>query len=231
MPVATRACANRVIVRRRPTLPALVAIALTAATVAARAQGLPQVALVLEIAGASEPALVVHSEIAAGTHLAMAPGARIRLLHYPACSIVTVVGGAFVVTSQGVEAGPGVVESRTPGPCPRVHRLAANGAQPSSGALLMRSLPGMLTLGPDAAVLLAGTRRQDVVAAEILDGQSRQVLAVCAVTGGAVRADDRLAADRSYVLRLRLRDRSDPLDAPFVVSTATDPPMSILRIE
>jgi hypothetical protein len=81
-------------------------------------------ALVMELSGATTPPLVVHREVAAGTKIAIKPGARLALLHYATCDIVSFSGGTVNVTTQGLQAAEANVQGKMPGPCPRLHQIA-----------------------------------------------------------------------------------------------------------
>ncbi|TMH00740.1 MAG: hypothetical protein E6H69_08815 [Betaproteobacteria bacterium] len=74
-------------------------------------------ALVMDLTGATKPPLVVHREVAPGTKIAVAPGARLSLLHYATCSIVTFSGGTVKVTEEGA-GNPDRARARTRFPLP-----------------------------------------------------------------------------------------------------------------
>ena len=74
-------------------------------------------ALVMELTGATKPPLAVHREVPAGSSIVIAPGARLSLLHYATCSIVTFTGGTVKVSEQSLDAPDADIESRKPGPC------------------------------------------------------------------------------------------------------------------
>src|SRR6266480_2355086 len=97
-------------------------------------------ALVMDLTGVTKPPLVVHREVAAGTKIAVGPGARLSLLHYATCSIVTFSGGTVKVSEQGLEAEEVNIESRKPGPCPRVHRISLGGPGPLGGGIVSRGM-------------------------------------------------------------------------------------------
>src|SRR5260370_40723123 len=84
-------------------------------------------ALVMELTGVTKPPLVVHRELTPGTKIAIAPGARLSLLHYATCSIVTFSGGTVKVTEQGLEAAEANIESSKRGPCPHTHKISLAG--------------------------------------------------------------------------------------------------------
>src|SRR6266571_6438127 len=93
-------------------------------------------ALVMEVTGATKPPLAIHREVAAGTELAIGPGARLSLLHYATCSIVSFLGGMVKVTEQGLDAAEVNVESKKPGPCPRVHNISLAGPGSLGGVIV-----------------------------------------------------------------------------------------------
>lgn len=210
---------------------ALSTILLLATSSLAMAQSATPAAVVLEISGSSRPALAVREEIARGTQIVLAPEARLTLLHYSACTVVTIVGSAVSVTASGIDADPGSVQSRKQGPCPRTHLLSSEGARSSSGALVMRGTSPFLLLSPHIDAVLAGGRVLTVSSAEILDSEHHVVISTWSVDDTSIRSSEALASGKPYVLRLHLKSESVPLDVPFMVSKRSDLVSSILRFE
>src|SRR5438132_11385023 len=81
-------------------------------------------ALVMELTGVTEPPLVVHREVATGARIAIAPGARLSLIHCATCSIVTFSGGTVNVSEQGLEAEDVNIESTQSVRCAHVHKMS-----------------------------------------------------------------------------------------------------------
>ena len=188
-------------------------------------------AVVLEISGSSKPPLAVREEIARGAQITLAPEARLTLLHYSGCTVVTIVGGAVSITASGVEADPASVQSRKKGPCPRVHLLSSEGVRSSSGALVMRGASPFLQLSSHVDVVLAGGWALAVSSAEILDSEQHVAVPAWPVDDTSIRSSEALAPGKSYVLRLHLKSTPQPLDVPFVVSNQAALGSSVLRFE
>ena len=192
---------------------------------------IPPAAVVLEISGSSTPVVAVREEIATGGQIKLAPEARLTLLHYSSCTVVTIVGGTVSVSDSGVEADAAFVQSRKQGPCPRIHQLSAEGARTSSGALILRGTSSFLQLSPHLDAILAGTSALGVSSAEVLDSAHNVVISVWAVDDTSLRSSEPLAAGKLYVLRLHWKDEAQALDVSFRVSKQTDLGPSLLRLE
>jgi hypothetical protein len=136
-------------------------------------------ALVMDLTGVTEPPLVVHREVAAGARIAIAPGARLSLLHYATCSIVTFSGGTVKVTEQGLEAEDVNIESTKSGPCPHVHKISLSGPGPLGGGIVSRGIsrdPSQYAeVAPDGLVVITGAGAANAVSADVLDADRQRV--------------------------------------------------------
>jgi hypothetical protein len=190
------------------------------------------VALVTEVSGVTKPQLLVHREIAPGTRIDLAPGAHISLLHYSSCTIVAVAGGTAIVTDQGIEAKATDVESRKPGPCPRLHRITHTGPGPLGGVVVTRGEPKLYAdVGADSEVILSGGAAAEAIGVEVLDINRRPVDKRVAVRDASFKLDGTLAPRRSYVLRIAFSGRKEPLDVPVLVSPSNAANLLIIRLE
>jgi hypothetical protein len=190
------------------------------------------VALVTEVSGVTKPPLSVHREIAPGTRIDLAPGAHISLLHYSSCTIVAVAGGSATVTDQGIEAKATDVESRKPGPCPRVHRITHTGPGPLGGVVVTRGEPKPYAdVGADSEVILSGNGAAEAIGVEVLDVNRRPVDKRIAVRDASFKLDGTLAPKRSYVLRLSFSGQREPLDVPVLIGPSSTAGMLIIRLE
>jgi hypothetical protein len=147
--------------RMAVVMSAMTFLAATAHGALAQAPAAP-VALVVEVSGATTPALAAYREIRAGTTVTLAPASRLVVLHYDSCRTVTVVGGHV---SFGAEAVPVIkgasAHSDERAPCPRrfapsgttaatVFRSVAPGPGPATPALTLSLTPGFVLVGPRA---------------------------------------------------------------------------------
>jgi hypothetical protein len=189
------------------------------------------VALVTAVSGTVEPSLVVRQEIVPGTRIKVAAGSRLSVLHYAACVVVTITEGVVTVTDSGVEPSPDAVVSNRAGPCPRVHRLTVAGMGPLSGAMVMRAFPAQLQLSPAVDLTLTGTLAADAISADILNRERKAVYIRVPVYDGLIRLSSALSVGEPYVLVLKLKGRTEPLELSFVVSNSTSKGPSILELE
>jgi hypothetical protein len=190
------------------------------------------VALVTEVSGVTKPQLLVHREIAPGTRIDLAPGAHVSLLHYSSCTIVAVSGGTAVVTDKGIEAKATDVESRKPGPCPRLHRITHTGPGPLGGVVVTRGEPKLYAdVGADSEVILSGSAAADAVGVEVLDVNRRPVDKRVAVRDASFKLDGTLTPRRSYVLQISFGGKKEPLDVPVLVSPSNTANLLIIRLE
>jgi hypothetical protein len=196
----------------------------------AQAKDAAPAALVTELSGTVEPPLALRQEIVPGTRIKVNAGSKVSLLHYAACSVVTVTGGTVTVTASGVESSADAQVSNKPGPCPRVHRLATAGAGPLSGAMVMRG-GARLQFSPALDLTLTGSKAADAVSADILDREHKPVQTAVPIQDGLVRLSTPLQVGQSYLLALKLRGRTEPLEVSFVVSNSTSQGPSIFRLE
>ena len=190
------------------------------------------VALVTEVSGVTKPVLVVHREIAPGTRIDLAPGAHISLLHYSSCTIVAVASGTATVTDQGIEAKASDVESRKPGPCPRVHRITHTGPGPQGGVVVTRGEPKLYAdVAADSDVILSGNAAANAIGVEVLDLNRRPVDKRVAVRDASFKLDGTLAPRHSYVLRISFSGQKEPLDVPVLVAPSNSVNLLIIRLE
>lgn len=199
------------------------------------------VAMVMDVVGATEPLLAVHQEMGPGTQVLLAPDARISILHYRACSIVTVTGGSVTITAGAVDVITGKKESKA-GPCPRVHRVVAAGLGTSGGAILVRTSPRLparldadgvqAQLAANEEIVLAGPKAATAMVAEVLDSKGERVEGPIEIRNGGIRlAGSQLVPGDSYVLSIRLQGESEALRIPIFVSRLPNDGSFILRLE
>jgi hypothetical protein len=188
------------------------------------------VAIVTDLAGTTTPNLSNHQEVAAGTKIALAPGARISLLHYVSCSIVTLKAGTAMVTADGIETNAANVDSTTPGPCPRVHRIAHQGPGPLGGVVVTRGAPmPPIDIAADSSIVLSGDGFADVSSAEVIDGNA--IAQRVPVQGRSLQLDGALPVKRGYLLRISFKGRGDTVEVPFSISTGSAGRFVLLQLD
>lgn len=147
----------------------LVALVLPAV---ALAQAAP-VALILEVQGATQPALRPYREVMARTRVSLGTDGRLVFLDYWTCRTVTVVGGSVAFAAGApprIEGSAQRTDAR--GQCPR--RVAASGA--GAGVMLRSASPMVLTLPPTPSFVLIGSRADEFASVRLLH-RDREVLA------------------------------------------------------
>lgn len=134
----------------------------------AGSQALPRaVALVLEVRGATTPALQPYREIRDGARVTLAANGRLVFLHYEKpCPTYTVDGGsvAFSVGEPPVIRA-GVWGQRQGGGCPK--QLPARS---DTAAVIHRS--GLAALPPRPVVVLVGARAVEAASLAIVQGET-----------------------------------------------------------
>lgn len=108
------------------------------------------VALVLELTGDTEPALVPFSEIEDGTEIRLGKESRLSFVHYGTCTMVIIIGGEVRVDRHRYLIRRGRVEMERTQDCPREVVLDEGGT--ASGALMQGS--------ESAGVLMRGIGRK-----------------------------------------------------------------------
>jgi len=183
------------------------------------------VALITGVSGSTTPPLSIHREIASGTRIQLGSGARVSLLHYASCTVVTLNGGVATVTDKAVEADPANIESALPGPCPRVHKISREGPQPLGGSILTRGGAGpMLRVTRNAQMVVASSDASEVVSVELLDGDQKPVSGQMPIRNQSFSLtglDTALVSQRAYVLRITLSGRRDPIEVPLTIAPGT----------
>ena len=191
-------------------------------------------ALVMELTGATKPPLAVHREVAPGTQIAIGRGARLSLLHYATCSIVSFSGGTVKVTEQGLEAAEANIESRKPGPCPHVHKISLAGPGPLGGGIVSRAISRdpwpYPEVAPDGLVVITGARAANAVAADVLDGNRMLVDGNIPIRQESFRLGA-LPPRRPYFIALHFRGRSERVEVPISISASSAKGLLILRLE
>ena len=192
-------------------------------------------ALVMDLTGTTKPPLVVHREIAPGTKIAIAPGARLSLLHYATCSIVTFSGGTVRVTEQGLEAAETNIESRKPGPCPHTHKISLAGPGPLGGGIVSRGIPHdqsqYAEVAPDGLVVITGARSADAVTADVLDSNRMLVDRDIPIRQKSFRLSGVLPPRRPYYISIHFRGRSEPVEVPVSILASDAKGLLILQLE
>ena len=167
------------------------------------AEGEPA-ALVLELAGDTEPALTPFTEIAEGTRLTLGDDAHISFVHYETCKLVTMTGGEVRVDRRRYIISRGRVEAERSQDCPRQVELSG---EATGAGLLLRGgdgdaeiplRPSFVLVGEDAERVRRIEVRHDGVPVAALDVGDRNV----------VWPDDApdLTADTVYELELKSDD-------------------------
>ena len=197
--------------------------------------------MVMAIDGSTVPAVTLHQEMAPGAHLALAPDARVSILHYKACSIFTVKGGSVNVTENAVDVSAGTMETKA-GPCPRVHHIAAGGQVASGSPIILRSVPrssGLVTsdgvkaqLALNEEILLVGAKAGRATSVEVLDSKGARMEGPIQARDATIPlADAKLTPGDSYVLNIRFQGESEPVRIPFSVSSLRVDGSFILRLD
>lgn len=98
-------------------------ILIAAAAVAALAAGPPARAevsgLILEVSGTTQPHLAAFSEIPTNEVIKLGRDARIKVVHYRSCRVLTLTGGSFEAGPSDFAVTGGAVESNVQGRCPQ----------------------------------------------------------------------------------------------------------------
>lgn len=188
--------------------------------------------LVMAISGVTKPPLAIHREVPAGTRVSLGLGSRLTLLHYATCTIVTLNGGTVTVNERDLEAEPLYVETRKPGPCPKVHRIATAGPGPLGGVTVARSIGrAAQEVTPGATIVLAGTDADRVTSAALLDSARQPVGAPIRIGDASFTLDPALARRRSYVLTLSFDGRAEPVEVPIAIAAIGADGLLILRLD
>jgi hypothetical protein len=192
-------------------------------------------ALVMDLTGATKPPLAVHREVAPGTKIAIAPGARLSLLHYATCSIVTFSGGTVKVTEQDLEAAETNIESRKPGPCPHTHKISLAGPGPLGGGIVSRGISHdqstYAEVAPDGLVVITGARSADAVTADVLDLNRMLVDRDIPIHQQSFRLSGVLPPRRPYYISIHFRGRSEPVEVPVSIFASDAKGLLILQLE
>jgi len=173
----------------------------TAIGATARAEAQTGAALVLSTSGTTTPVLQPFTEIAPGTTVSLAPDARLMMMHYGACRLVSVIGGEVRIDREDYKIVAGTVEREEPRPCPQ--RVQARGQV--AGAFL-RGKPVVPTVAARPHWVLVGPMSGEVTAVRVLqDGQLIQEIGLEDRQAVWPRAAPALTPGVDYELALVLR--------------------------
>lgn len=214
---------------RRRALAALVMAAVAGAGPAWAATA--PVALVMQITGTTDPPLARHREVAEG-RITLGPQAKLSLLHYVSCKIVTLSGGTATVTASEVVAPAGNVESTKPGPCPKVHKISLAEGTASGGVSVSRGVgPPAVNLAANGVVVLAGTGGGSARSYELRDGFGRTVAKQVPIKDGTFTLDGSESAHGPYTIRIQFDKRAEPLDVQVFLSRSTAGGLLVLEVD
>ena len=196
-------------------------------------------ALVMDVTGTTEPALLIHREIAAGTQIAIRHDAQLSLFHYKTCSIVDFSGRTVNVTEQGLEAAKANIKSRKQGPCLHVHEIAridGRAVQPG-GARILRS-PSVQSLkielssevsvvAANGLIVIAGAEAPDADWAEVRDSKGKLVGSRIPIRLDSFRLSGDLKQGSIYLIRISL---AEPIEVPISISEPDTKSLLIVRL-
>jgi hypothetical protein len=198
---------------------------------AAQAQTPEAVALVLEVAGGTDPAVAPFSELRAGTKLSLGAGSRLRFVHYKSCRMVAVRGGELTLLPSGHLLRGGATESDEIRACPK--RLAAGARSGVAGGLVMRGASAAtIQLSPQPTLMIAGARAARFADVSLESG-GRRVALDRAGTAPVWRYAGPLLAPGAYRLVATAKTGETVMDeAVTVVASDRQPPeTTILRAD
>ena len=211
--------------RRVPAL--LAVLALPAAVLAQAAPA----ALVLEVQGATRPALRPYREVGTGTTVSLGADGRLVFLDYWTCRTFTVVGGSVAFPAGApprIEGSAGRAEAR--GQCPR--RVAAGG---EGAGVMLRSPAAVLTLPPTPWFVLIGERAHEFTSVRFLR-RDREVLGARLERPHFRWPVDSppLAAGEDHTLVLLPRSGGREVALPFRTGAAApdaDEPLTVITVD
>jgi hypothetical protein len=201
---------------------ALVAIAMLTAVAPAPAlaqQSQPAVGLVLDVRGATEPAIKPYREVRAGDTVRLYSGAKLVVLQYEArgneCRTLTVEGGAVTFTAKGDPIVKNGIASAQDAKCPR--RMTARS---TTGAVVLRDPPAKLAQTP--TFVIAGARAAEVGWLRVLDDNRK----VSEVAVGSQQfkwplGTPALSGNQHYIIEFLARDNTAVLASVRVYTSAT----------
>jgi hypothetical protein len=148
--------------------------AFASAPASAQQSSQPAVGLVLDVRGATEPALKPFREVRANDTVRLYSGAKLVVLQYKSpgqpgdaeCRTLTVEGGAVTFKQKGDPVINGGIASTQNAKCPR--RMEAKS---TTGAVVLRGPLGQLT--PTPSFVIAGARSTDVGWLRVLDSNKK----------------------------------------------------------
>ena len=210
--------------RYGPGLAVALALSSVLSAVADAQSSEPAVALVLEVRGATEPALKPYRELRAGDKVTLDKGAALTVLYYDReCRTITIEGGSVTFRRRGEPVVKDGTTSSKEGKCLR--RLEARS---TAGAIVMRGPAATVALKP--AFIIGGTRGADVGKMRVMD--DGKVVFETPVNGPRFTwpmAATGLDANRQYVIEFLARDGSGVMASlPVFTAESEDTPALIV---
>lgn len=208
-----------------------IALSLALIPVFARAQAPEAVALVLEVAGSTTPAISPFGELRAGTRIALGADTRLRFVHYKSCRLTRVRGGEVTFLPSGHLLRDGVTESDELRACPK--RLGVGAKSGVAGGLVMRGAgPGAIELPPQPALMIAGARAARFARVQI-EGSGRTSPLQRGAAAPVWRYDGPLLPSGAYRLVAFAADGEKLVDEAVAIVAADPavPEIAILRAD
>jgi hypothetical protein len=197
----------------------------------AQAQAPEAVALVLEVAGNTSPAIAAFSELRAGSKVALGPEARLRFVHYKSCRMTRVRGGELTFLPSGHLLRDGTTESDELRTCPK--RLGAGAQSGVAGGLVMRGGDAAtIQLSPQPALMIAGARSARF-ARVVIEGPGAQVSLQRTLAAPVWRYEGPLLPPGGYRLVAFAADGRKLVDeaVSIAASDSAAPEIAILRAD
>ena len=220
----------------RSTALAASAAAVLGLAVSADAEAQKPVALALDVAGQTEPAIARSQEIAPAATIALGAGATLRLYHYGACKVVTVAGGTLEITRFGYRVGGGGrITREVKRRCPKRVRLASTAGGRATAGVTLRNFgaPDVHVIGTTPAFILIAAAADRVARAELVaaTGGSPVALARTGRTLGWPPGSPPLGSDGFHQLRLLGADGAPIAQVRMRVGDKAPDEPEFLRVE
>lgn len=201
----------------------------TTAAPCAAAAGTPA-GVVMAVTGATNPSLPVMSEIPAQTGVVFDPDTSMTFILYSRCKLVTVKGGTLTFTGNDFTTS-GQIVSESDTVCPGRFDLAALGVD--TGGVVFRTMVTPLKMAPEAQIIFAGGRYDQVTSAVLYAAKTHQALIhydLYLRRAIAPRGSPEISSGMEYELAVTLSGKAEPVEIPIVGGRPGDQTFVVIRI-
>jgi hypothetical protein len=178
------------------------------------------VAMVMEVAGATNPPLAPRALLEDGARVTLVSEGRLIFAVFGECGLFYATGGTVNFRRHGATVEGGTLKQGV-GPCTRAHAVVKGQEGAVGGGLMVRGGGSELRISAHPQLILAGPGARRVVGAKLIPqgGGTTQAVSMKLADGNlTLSGDTPPLTELHYTLALRVGSGKRPADIPIVIS-------------